>query len=40
MNAIVYKSVEEKKAARKRLLEMKSAVEEQMRIKLASLNLA
>lgn len=39
MTAIVYKTNEEKRAARQRMLEMKAAWEAQMKIKLASLSL-
>ena len=39
MTAIKYNSVEEKRAARQRMLDMKAAIEMQMKIKLASMSL-
>ena len=39
MTAVKYNSVEEKRAARQRLLDMKAAMETQMKIKLASMSL-
>ena len=39
MTAIKYNSAEEKRAARQRMLDMKAAIEMQMKIKLASMSL-
>ena len=39
MTAIKYNSVEEKRAARQRMLDLKAAIETQMKIKLASMSL-
>ncbi len=39
MTAIKYNSLEEKRAARQRMLDMKAAMEAQMKIKLASMSL-